>query len=117
MLSLPTLCTTPFTLPSLRACIVAIGMGGLAAACSSAPFDLPRDVGNMAYPQPLPQGNLSTTATAGRLPRDTGNMAYPDPLPAGFVGRVVVTRQGFDTGNMAYPQPVAAGSGPATLVR
>ncbi len=71
----------------------------------------------MAYPQPLPQGDLSTTLVEGRRPRDTGNMAYPDPLPEGVVGRAAASLQAFDTGNMSYPAPLPAGNGPVTRVR
>ena len=37
----------------------------------------------MAYPQPLAQGIVSTTAVFGRQSRDTGSMAYPAPRPEG----------------------------------
>ena len=41
----------------------------------------------MAYPTPLPQGNIGTTRTQGpNRPTDTGNMAYPTPVPQGNVG-------------------------------
>lgn len=60
------------------------------AAC--APVDLggTRDVGNMAYPDPLPQGNLDTVTLSGRQPRDTGNMAYPAPSPVGNIATTTV---------------------------
>jgi hypothetical protein len=46
----------------------------------------PTDTGNMAYPAPLPQGNVTTTTTSGsNKPTDTGNMAFPAPAPAGTV--------------------------------
>lgn len=107
----------PARLRSIHAMLAALGIAALAAACTTAPSDRPLDVGNMAYPQPLPEGNLNTTAVVGRLPRDTGNMAYPEPVPAGVIGRATVSRQAFDTGSMAYPTPLPAGNGPTTQVR
>ena len=94
-----------------------VGAGLLSAACSPLPADRPLDVGSMAEPLALPEGNLSQTAVAGRLPSDTGSMAFPDPVPAGTVGRAVVSRQAFDGGSMAYPAPLPEGSGPVTRVR
>lgn len=108
---------TAFLFRSIRAIVAVVGFSALAAACSYEPTDQPRDVGNMAYPQPLPQGNLSTTLVEGRRPRDTGNMAYPEPLPEGVVGRAAASRQAFDTGNMSYPPPLPAGNGPVTRIR
>ena len=48
------------------------------------------DTGNMAYPTPLPQGNIGTTTTTGPNRPDTGNMAYPAPMPQGNVGTTTV---------------------------
>ena len=45
----------------------------------------------MAFPAPLPQGNISTTRTTGRGTPDTGNMAYPTPQPQGSLGNTRVT--------------------------
>lgn len=47
----------------------------------------PPDTGDIAYPTPLPQGNIATT-TIGRptAPTDTGNMAYPTPMQQGNIG-------------------------------
>ena len=101
----------------LRIIVVALGITSLAAACTTQPSDRSLDVGSMAFPQPLPEGNLTTTAVSGRWPTDTGNMAYPEPVPAGIVGRATVSRQAFDTGNMAYPTPLPEGNGPNTRVR
>lgn len=105
----------------LRATLAALSISALVAACTTGPSDRPLDVGNMAYPEPLPEGNLSTTAVSGRQPTDTGNMAYPEPVPAGIVGRVTISRQAsrqpFDTGSMAYPEPLPVGNGPNTQVR
>jgi len=67
-----------------------------AAACSpqsQAPqqaTSVPRDTGNMAYPQPLPAGNVNTVRT-GQTPGiqpDTGSMALPQALPAGNLSTV-----------------------------
>lgn len=55
-------------------------------ACAGNP-NRPTDTGNMAYPTPVPQGNLGTSTTGRqRGPTDTGNMAYPAPLPQGNLG-------------------------------
>lgn len=49
----------------------------------------PPDTGNMAYPDPLPQGNFATYTPAGpNRPTDTGNMAYPSPVNPGITTRV-----------------------------
>ena len=70
----------------------------------------PTDTGSMAYPTPLPQGNVGTTTTGPRGPTDTGNMAYPAPLPQGNIGTTRVSPGGpADTGNMAYPAPLPQG--------
>ncbi len=96
---------------SIFACAALIGLALVqpAAAQSRAPTD----TGNMAYPAPLPQGNVSTTTTTGvNRPTDTGNMAYPAPLPQGTLS--TTTTQGpnrpTDTGNMASPAPRATGT-------
>lgn len=72
----------------------------------------PTDTGNMAYPAPLPQGNIGTSTTTPRGPTDTGNMAYPAPLPQGNIGTSSTTgqRAPTDTGNMAYPAPLPQGN-------
>jgi hypothetical protein len=91
-----------------------------ASVVACAPIDQggPRDVGNMAYPAPLPQGNLGTVTLLSRQPRDTGNMAYPDALPQGNVGTTALSgRQPRDTGNMAYPAPSPVGNIATTTVR
>ena len=114
------LAVTHSKLHALRSCrtiVAVLGISALAGACSYAPTDRPTDVGNMAYPQPLPEGNLSTTASLSRQPTDTGNMAYPEPVPAGVVRRAAVTRGAPDTGSMAYPEPLPVGNGPAIRVR
>lgn len=93
--------------------LAALGVVSL-AACNQPPPPQ-RDTGNMAYPRPLPQGNLSTTA-APRSSTDTGNMAYPTPSTTGQVGTTAgsATR---DTGNMAYPAPRPSGRVGTTVVQ
>ena len=81
----------------------------------------PKDTGNMAYPAPLPQGNLSTTTTtAPRTPTDTGSAAFPAPLPQGNLSTTNTTaapRAPTDTGNMAYPTPMPQGTVATTPVQ
>jgi hypothetical protein len=90
---------------------------GLSACAPTPTSSQPRDVGNMAYPAPLPQGNVSTTMPAKTT--DTGNMAYPAPLTQGSVGTTAATtpRRPTDTGNMAYPTPAPAGAVGTTVVK
>lgn len=69
-----------------------IGLCGAAVACSpqSRTTSDTQDTGSMAYPQPLPAGNINTVRTGQvpGIPRDTGSMAYPQPLPAGDINTV-----------------------------
>jgi hypothetical protein len=74
--------------------------------CGPAPSQ-PRDVGNMAYPAPLPQGNVSTTAPGTAT--SVGNMQYPAPLPQGNVTTTTGRPGVRDTGSMAYPAPATPG--------
>lgn len=69
-----------------RSSLASVSVTLLAAGCTSTIDTAPRDVGNMAYSEPLLQGNLSITAVTGRQTRDTGNMAYLYPQPAGNIG-------------------------------
>ena len=89
------------------------GLAALLAMSACAPVTQPRDTGNMAFPAPLPQGNVGPGlgTTAQRIP-DTGNMAYPAPLPQGNLSTTATggPRRPTDTGNMAYPAPVPAGN-------
>lgn len=89
-------------------------MLGLAiAGTAMAEVTRPMDTGNMAYPAPRPQGNLSTTTAGGsRPPADTGNMVYPAPLPQGNLSTTTtgVPRTPMDIGNMAYPAPATRGN-------
>ncbi|MBC7799991.1 MAG: hypothetical protein H7Z10_05170 [Gemmatimonadaceae bacterium] len=96
------------SVPALTA-VLALSFGASAMAQTSR---APTDTGNMAYPAPLPQGNIGSTALPGsRAPTDTGNMAYPDPLPQGNIGTTRVGPGGpTDTGNMAYPAPLPQGN-------
>ena len=67
------------------AAILALAVAQPTAAQLAAPQARgPKDTGNMAYPDPLPQGNFATVtpAVTGR-PADTGNMAYPSPANPG----------------------------------
>lgn len=74
---------TPSSLPKLTTKSAALlALLGVAAGCSATPGAAPADVGNMAYPTPLPQGVVSRTAVSAPT-FDTGNMAYPAPLPQG----------------------------------
>ena len=84
---------------------------GAAAPALAQTSRAPTDTGNMAYPAPLPQGNIGTTTVPRRGTPDTGNMAYPAPVPQGNVGSTAsTTRRPTDTGNMAYPAPVPQGN-------
>ncbi len=79
-----------------------------AAAPAFAQTTPPRDTGNMAYPAPLPQGNVGgTTTTTPRSPTDTGNMAFPAPLPQGNVSTTTTTgpNRPVDTGSARAPAP------------
>ena len=87
--------------------VIALMAAGAAYAQSNpvTPGRGPSDVGNMAYPAPLPAGTIKTTAPTAR---DTGNMAAP--APSG--GVTEKTQPVRDTGNMALPPGT---SGPATV--
>ena len=90
---------------------------GLALATSAmAQTSQVPDTGNMAYPTPVPQGNVGTSTGVVNRP-DTGNMAYPTPLPQGNIGTTVVGPGRPDTGNMAYPTPAPQGNVGTTTVR
>ena len=73
----------------------------------------PTDTGNMAYPTPVPQGQIGRSVVGPQAP-DTGNMAYPTPVPQGNIGTTVVGPQSPDTGNMAYPAPLPQGNARTT---
>lgn len=102
----------------LGAILALLVVAGLAVGCApTSPSMPPVDVGNMAYPDPLPQGNVSTTASLGGQPRDTGNMAYPEPVPQGVVGRSAGRARVSDLGGMGYPVPLPAGNISTTAIR
>lgn len=122
--------STPRTLVlAVAGCAAVLGIAGCAQQQPSpSPQNAatqntaPRDVGNMAYPTPLPQGNIGTTSTtaASRAPNDVGSMAYPDAQPQGTVGRRAVrnrNRRPSDVGSMAYPTPQPEGDVSTTRTR
>jgi len=88
------------------------------SACNAPAPSTVRDTGNMAYPAPLPQGQVSNTNTLARRP-DVGSAAFPAPLPQGNVSNTTVgnPRRPTDTGNMAYPAPLPQGQIETTRVR
>lgn len=97
--------------------LLALALLGLAAGCAQQTSSAPRDVGSMAYPTPVPQGNLSTTSSGALRPTDTGSMAYPTPQPQGNLGTTTTGQQGLDTGSMAYPTPQPQGNVGRTRIR
>ncbi len=91
----------------------AAGLALAAAVPAFAQTTPPRDTGSMAFPAPLPQGNVNTTTTTGpRSPTDTGSMAFPAPLPQGNLSTTTTTgpRSPTDTGSMAFPAPLPQGT-------
>jgi len=96
---------------------LALAILGLTAAVPATAQTTQRpDTGSMAYPTPLPQGNIGTTVVGPQAP-DTGNMAYPAPLPQGNVTGNSTTPRAADTGSMAYPAPVPQGNVGTTTVK
>lgn len=96
---------------SALACAAVMGLALTGAAMAQA--NKPSDTGSMAFPAPVPQGNLETTRTGpARGPTDTGNMAYPAPVPQGNVGTSSngPQRGPTDTGSMAFPAPAPQGN-------
>ena len=93
-------------------------MGLAFAGTAMAQANRPTDTGNMAYPTPVPQGNVGTTVPSKQKP-DTGSAAYQTPTPQGNVGTTTTTgpRRPTDTGNMAYPTPVPQGNVGSTRVK
>jgi hypothetical protein len=89
------------------AAILSLAFAGTAMAQATRP----QDTGNMAYPNPVPQGNLGKTITPRQAP-DTGSARYQTPTPQGNIGttRTVGPNRPTDTGNMAYPTPVPQGN-------
>jgi len=75
---------------NMKTYALALAILGLAAAVPAMAQTTQRpDTGSMAYPTPLPQGNIGTTVVGPRA-ADTGSMAYPAPLPQGNVGTTTV---------------------------
>ena len=102
----------------LRAALLTATLLVAAAACAPIRPAGSRDVGNMAYPDPLRQGTLTAVILPGRQEQDTGNMAYPVPLPQGNLGTTAFSgRLPPDTGNMAYPDPNPVGTIATTTLR
>ncbi|MGI4940087.1 MAG: hypothetical protein ACRYHQ_05910 [Janthinobacterium lividum] len=105
----------------MKVLVLSLALAGLAGAApalaqtTQRPAQAP-DTGNMAYPTPVPQGNVGTS-TVGRQVPDTGSMAYPAPVPQGNIGTTVVGPRTPDTGNMAYPAPVPQGNVGTTRVK
>ncbi len=96
---------------------LALAILGLAAATPAMAQTTQRpDTGSMAYPTPLPQGNIGTTVVGPQAP-DTGNMAYPAPLPQGNVTGNTTAPRAADTGSMAYPAPLPQGNVGTTTVK
>ena len=91
--------------------VTVAGSTGLLAGCAPAP-QAPRDVGSMAFPAPVQQGQLGVTSP-GRI-TDTGSMAYPAPVPQGQVGTTVLRSAPRDVGSMAIPAPTTTGTSTTT---
>ncbi len=71
------------------------------AACAPPPRPVAQDTGSMAFPAPVPAGNLSTTRPGAMAPSaDTGSMA----APAGRGGSLRAAPNTPDTGSMAIPE-------------
>ena len=85
---------------------LAVVLGTAACAPSTNP-NRPTDTGNMAFPTPLPQGNIGTTRPATL---DTGSMAMP--TTSGGIAQPSVS--GPDTGNMALPSRAQGNSRPGS---
>jgi len=101
---------------SALACVAVLGLA--LASPAVAQRNQPSDTGSMAYPTPVPQGNLGNTRTTRQAP-DTGSARYQTPQPQGNLGTTRTTgpRRPTDTGNMAYPDPVPQGNIGTTRVR
>ena len=78
---------------------------GTAACAPSTNPNRPTDTGNMAFPAPVPQGNIGT-ATPATL--DTGSMNTPTVRG----GVASPGNYGNDTGNMALPSRAQGNSLP-----
>ena len=76
------------------------------AACANNP-NRPTDTGNMAFPAPVPQGNVGTARPATL---DTGSMN--SPTVSGGISRP--GNPSPDTGNMALPSRAQGNSRPGS---
>lgn len=76
------------------------------AACAGN-MTRPTDTGNMAFPTPVPQGNIAVSRPATL---DTGSMN----TPAYSGGALRPANPGFDTGNMALPSRAQGNSRPGS---
>ena len=76
------------------------------AACANNP-NRPTDTGNMAFPAPVPQGNVGTARPATL---DTGSMN--SPTVSGGISQP--GNPGPDTGNMAMPSRSQGNSRPGS---
>lgn len=102
----------PAFLPPSAARLLTLALLGCAAAGCTQPAPTPAalrptDTGSMAYPTPLPQGNLTTTGGGSLRPTDVGSMAYPTPQPQGNLNTTSTSGQlsPTDTGSMADQSP------------
>ena len=76
----------------MKSLVLAVLMAAISVApvmAQPAQSAQPRDTGSMAYPAPLPQGNVSTTVVTGPTTPDTGSAAFPAPLTQGNTGNTV----------------------------
>ena len=71
--------------------VTAFGLTVLAAGCAGSSGDWPVNISNEAYPQPPPDGFLSTPSFAGIVLPDTGNVARSTSPRVGS-GPVIVGR-------------------------
>lgn len=76
------------------------------AACAGN-MNRPTDTGNMAFPTPVPQGNIGVARPATL---DTGSMN----TPTASGGTLRPANPGFDTGNMALPNRAQGNSRPGS---
>ena len=101
------------TLTLIAAAALTLGACADQRTANAPPPQVQRDTGNMAFPTPQPQGNISTSQGYQGGPRDVGNMAYPEPMRQGQVtprGTSGARLAPTDTGNMAFPPPRASGT-------
>ena len=78
--------------------------------CASTPSAAPTQSGSMAYPAPVPQGNLRTTDPQAQSVNHRGAAAYPAPRAQGNLATTPTSGQTSDEGSMAYPAPAPQGN-------